>query len=911
MKKFIFLVLVSIFLNINAQIGGGWDWAFNTGSLGGADIRYMKYSADGSEIAFAGEASAAVYFGGTTYTAPAIGSYPGKINFFGKINSQTGIPTVTHTYQNIPFGFNKVTTDSEGNFYVGAIINTAIPSDLGHGIVVDGLNKILLAKFDPTGDILWAKTIPFDVQGNISSSVFKLSVSPQKNIFLWAQNPNQNTDGKQNFPLFKFDNSGNLLWKKDALNVPNSIGNVQTGYSGDQFIDDNENIYLCVSSTSGFTFDGVSYAVPNTTTNGTFLKINTSGNVVKAQAFNGSINDYQVNKSTGVITFNWAQTKANAAPFNNLPHWLVALGPTYKDYFSGIIAIDKDFNFIKTKDITSVQDNPYALDTNGLRFLALPNGKLLFATKFFKGETVGVGTDYLYNLDPVNATSVIIETDTDWNFSKFITGGKAFRSQPEYITAYNDTYAMTSNFRNSDTQLTLPTTSYGSVTLTGFNAAPDLTTAYGIYSTSPSLRSDIAVVQTKSQNFPKIASTSWLGNSTDWNSATNWSNGVPTNSVKAMFDQATANYPTTFSSPTSGTLEVKSGVSVPIPNSLTLAGGIKNEGTIVLKDAGFFQGFSSKEWKGSGNVNFTGTASYFFYGNSFTNSILLNTDLTSYYDLNIPKITLVSGKLNLNNKTLKINDRSADAISGANSTNFVYGGPIERKINPTGEYDFPLGNSSKNQTATISAKNLVGVDKLTATYTNGAITGTTPNINYGGTTITSALNGGWFSIVPDQQPTGGSYDATLKIQNSTNLGATLGVYTIIKRDNSTSNWAVLGDYNLATQNGSTISVANKNLTSFSDFAIGKGNNDFVLSTKDVSAESLNVFPNPTKNIVNFSGAKNIKLISVFDASGKQIQVRNSLFNNSQIDLSNYNPGVYYLKIQLENGTSITKKIIKN
>ena len=106
-------------INANAQIGGGWDWAFNTGSLGGTTFKHLKYNASGTEILMGGQALAAAYFGSTTLTAPPQLSYPGNIKFFGKINSVTSAQTIIRSFINIPLNFDCITTDAAGNFYTG------------------------------------------------------------------------------------------------------------------------------------------------------------------------------------------------------------------------------------------------------------------------------------------------------------------------------------------------------------------------------------------------------------------------------------------------------------------------------------------------------------------------------------------------------------------------------------------------------------------------------------------------------------------------------------------------------------------------------------------------------------------------------------------------------------------------
>ncbi|WP_397364704.1 T9SS type A sorting domain-containing protein [Olleya sp. R77988] len=70
--------------------------------------------------------------------------------------------------------------------------------------------------------------------------------------------------------------------------------------------------------------------------------------------------------------------------------------------------------------------------------------------------------------------------------------------------------------------------------------------------------------------------------------------------------------------------------------------------------------------------------------------------------------------------------------------------------------------------------------------------------------------------------------------------------------------------------------------------------------------SITMYPNPTSDIINISSSNTIKNIEVFDFLGKRIIKT----NQSQIDLSSFNSGLYLVKIKTDQG-EITKKVIKN
>lgn len=73
---------------------------------------------------------------------------------------------------------------------------------------------------------------------------------------------------------------------------------------------------------------------------------------------------------------------------------------------------------------------------------------------------------------------------------------------------------------------------------------------------------------------------------------------------------------------------------------------------------------------------------------------------------------------------------------------------------------------------------------------------------------------------------------------------------------------------------------------------------------------ISVYPNPTQNFINIKLDKNVSKFkaSLYNAAG---QVLLTTENRSSINISNLNNGVYFLKIEPENGKPVTKKIIKN
>jgi hypothetical protein len=825
MKQIFTLICTTIITTVYAQIGGGWDWAFNPGSLGSATMRHISYKTNGG-IYFGGQALAAAKFGNTTITAPKVGSFPGTVRFFGSINAQTGAPTIVKWYANGNMSTDCITTDDDGNFVFGGNITRGTTADFGDGITATASineNLAYIAKMNSSGVMQWVKTFNFGGSGVAAMQIYRLAISNQGNIFFVGWNTNAANPLLANqfkYPIAKLDASGNTVWMKEA-----GAGFQATAIIyNDKFIDSEENLQLVEYGTSRtYIFNGETFTAPLVSVGGAVyshhLSLNTNGDKRFVNAYRGAVNNVVVDRADNTTYFTATQYQSNTASLSSVP---LGLNPSIPEFYTGLIQVNKDGTMLKASGI-----NGRGSLLNQSTFIPIGGGKLAMAQTLGTGTSYAVGVDYVHPADPTNYAMAIVETDENWNPTKMITGGKSPSS------SFHESNAIFANNGNNYiaapvygvTTVALPTTNFGTTTLNGFNAASDFTTNYGIYSTNAGFRNDLAFVHTNSNNFPVIGTTTWLGNNATWNDATNWTNGVPTNTIKAVFNSSTATFPTAFpTTPTSASVQINSGATVTLPTTLALTAGIKNDGKILINNAGFFQGFGAKNWIGNGEVEFTGTSAVsFFYSGAFTNAITINGNFSTFYNIATPNINFKgNAKFDMSGKVISITNPATTAITGVSANNYFYNGTLTRSVNSTGIYEFPVGTSTNFQLATVNINGLVGVNSLAAKFTSGAITGTTPNINYNGVPITTALNGGFFSIDPNAQPTAGNYNITLALRGNTNTVTDAGRYTVIKRNNSTTAWQALGTYVAATFANNTVTATVNNLTSFSDFAIAFG-----------------------------------------------------------------------------------------
>ncbi|MFC7446235.1 MULTISPECIES: T9SS type A sorting domain-containing protein [Mesoflavibacter] len=105
-------------------------------------------------------------------------------------------------------------------------------------------------------------------------------------------------------------------------------------------------------------------------------------------------------------------------------------------------------------------------------------------------------------------------------------------------------------------------------------------------------------------------------------------------------------------------------------------------------------------------------------------------------------------------------------------------------------------------------------------------------------------------------------------------------------------------------------------SSFDEYSSNTGGNPTcpTLGVEGFNLLEFSMYPNPTTNYVNLSfsnASKNID-IAVYDVLGKQVfskQKAELIDSSFTLDVSNYNNGLYFVKINSE-GKTITKKLIK-
>ncbi len=81
-----------------------------------------------------------------------------------------------------------------------------------------------------------------------------------------------------------------------------------------------------------------------------------------------------------------------------------------------------------------------------------------------------------------------------------------------------------------------------------------------------------------------------------------------------------------------------------------------------------------------------------------------------------------------------------------------------------------------------------------------------------------------------------------------------------------------------------------------------------LGVEEFDVNAVNIYPNPTRDFISIDGNAPVKLVTFYNVLGKRVLQTTKTQNISMALLPK---GMYFVRIETENGTSITKKILKN
>ena len=115
------------------------------------------------------------------------------------------------------------------------------------------------------------------------------------------------------------------------------------------------------------------------------------------------------------------------------------------------------------------------------------------------------------------------------------------------------------------------------------------------------------------------------------------------------------------------------------------------------------------------------------------------------------------------------------------------------------------------------------------------------------------------------------------------------------------------DYLKVTWPSGTVDILN-NVSA--DQVINVVENSSSLSVNEFNQNSIRVYPNPVNDILNISSDSQLSEVKLFNVLQQEVLRTNST-QNTQLDLSSLNSGIYFLYVKGDNDAKLIRKIIKN
>ncbi|MEN8224640.1 MAG: T9SS type A sorting domain-containing protein [Bacteroidota bacterium] len=134
----------------------------------------------------------------------------------------------------------------------------------------------------------------------------------------------------------------------------------------------------------------------------------------------------------------------------------------------------------------------------------------------------------------------------------------------------------------------------------------------------------------------------------------------------------------------------------------------------------------------------------------------------------------------------------------------------------------------------------------------------------------------------------------------------LGISAIADFTNAVSqDWFALGFYNMAGNQYFPVKMHGWDENNIPYIVVDYEDD---VAIKENAPPVLTVFPNPAKDVVNIEAASIIKTIGIYNQTGQLIATEQLMDKQKQINVSQYDPGIYLLRIETVSGY-ISRRII--
>jgi len=392
-KLFIILALLTLTLFINAQ---SWQWAKSAGGSLNDEGDYITTDSNGNIYVAGYFNSSSIQFGNTTPLIRKI------FNDFFIVKYDSSGTAIWSREINIGQCYG-ITTDINNNVYVTGIFHDSIKFGNIPALICMGANNIFLAKYDSSGNAIWAKSaggsnddeatgVTTDANSNVyitgwfrSDSIQFGNTPPLKLIY---------STGISNFGFIaKYDSSGNAIW---AINPKGEC------YPNCIITDRNNNLYMAGAFADSLMFSRNPLikivSINNLHSFYVFVaKYDSLGNAIWAESAGGDLNNYIASISTdsNSSVYLTGSFLSDSIQFGNTP-FLINGSPNFTKSY--IAKYNSSGTAIWAKTVNG--DNNFS---TGISTDASSN---LYITGYFQGTFIQFGsTSVLSNhIYPVNPT---------------------------------------------------------------------------------------------------------------------------------------------------------------------------------------------------------------------------------------------------------------------------------------------------------------------------------------------------------------------------------------------------------------------------------------------------------------------------------------------------------------------------
>jgi len=290
-------------------------------------------------------------------------------------------------------------------------------------------------------------------------------------------------------------------------------------------------------------------------------------------------------------------------------------------------------------------------------------------------------------------------------------------------------------------------------------------------------------------------------------------------------------------------------------------------------------------------------------------------------------LTLTNGLVHTGMYEINVTNTALTSVNGYGTASYIDGYLKRNLLSTGGSYDFPVGNTTSYQLATVNLLGTHTVGNLLVNFSNlpagtglplteGSASYSTI-LNCGGTVPgTGNINDGVWTITPNSGTA--NYDVTLYGRNYSNAAAG---NTILKRADASSAWSLLGSYVAST--GSEPLIAKRTgYSGFSQFAIASSviALPIELTSFTANCQANGVLLNWTTaseinnayfTIERSTDAINFEPIGTKQGAGNSNSTQNYSFTDKLETRSQKPETVFYYRLKQTDydGTSKTSKII--